>query len=460
MFKLKYEPASGIEKTILNTWVVDALRAQTGRNALAEIFAQMETSLSSKVLNSMDPEFIRKSIHIQTRPGSSANSVEYRLSLVGEGSEDEIEFMNTIISRINNELDLQLSQTNREKVLGRLTEDFEELHDSRLQQVSGQITGVLDRLSTADNDIRIVASDLQNLTSVSQPSNRALLGRPSSMELQSLRTEKKRLMDQQGMNDYHPKIVEIRRKIEKLSTTVPAVNASTSRSSTFSAAPGGAVFVKNQFDGNNRPVPEYSLDAEPSNESFTAPVSEIVKDIQLIDLRGSRQALSDVQESIDDLEGTQVVISRLGERAIKDLQFQSPIEVADFQIARRSSPIGGAPTANQFIFLLMFAGFFGTIVALNYDPALKKRPFRSVDQLQRKLAVPVIGVLRNRSLETHRPLNKLAAAKTVQFCEWTLLALAVLLIFAALANSEVAAAFIENPFHGITRTIWLISPNH
>ena len=83
VFKLKYQPDSGVEKTTLNSWIVEALRVQTDRSAIADILSQMDSVLTSSVLNSLDPETIREAIQIQGRPGAIANSVEYRLSMMG-----------------------------------------------------------------------------------------------------------------------------------------------------------------------------------------------------------------------------------------------------------------------------------------------------------------------------------------------------------------------------------------
>lgn len=456
VFSFRYQPTSGIEKTTLNSWVVESLRSQTDRNAIADIYSQMESSVSSSVLNSMDPELIRQAINIQGRPGSTANSVEYRLSLIGEGTEDEIEFINTIVSRINNHLDKQLSRKNDTQAVKQLSNDLERFHDGRLRQVSSQISGVMDSLTTVENDIRIVASDLQDFSSMPVSHRPGVLGRPVTESLEALYAEKKRLLDHPGMTEYHPEVARVQQKIEGLINGSPAGNQSTATNNSSLAASSDVRVVKNPFASS----PKIDLEAEPEDNNFFAPMGDILDSIELIDLSPTRQALQDVQQAIDNLEGTEEVVSRLNDRALKDLHADSPVSLSGFDMARRSKPIGGNPTLTQFLFLMVLAGMFGAVVTLNYDPVLRRTPFRSVEQLQRKLSLPVIGVLRNRVSEAPHPFHKRAATRVVRLCEWTLLALAVLLILAALANSDVAAAFIENPFHGITQTIWLMSPNH
>lgn len=472
MFRIEYDPNSGIEKASLNSWVVDALREQTDRSAIAELYESLGEDVRSPVLNSMDPETIRKAIHIQGRPGENANSIEYRLSLVGDGTEDEIEFVNAIVGRINSQLNFKVTRDNREGVIQELTGQFREFHDERMRQISGQLETVIGQLATSSNDLKIAQSDLQTITVPAGTGNN-IMARPTKDRLQTLQSEKARLIRENGFNEYHPRIAAIRKEIESLSNSPEELAAPTDRSSSFKTAqemasdntsfsvnPNGSAVVKNQFAGSVQENGVPSVNASAKSTILAAPIKDIAKSIELIDLERSRQVLADTQESLDDTAAVDLMVDRLGERAVDGLQVRSPINLADFELARRSIPIGGAPTTNQFLILMLISGVFGTVVALNYDPAVKRRPFKSVEQLQRRLNMPVIGVLRNRVTETRFPLNKLLAHKSLRICEWTLLALGVLLILAALANSEVAAAFIENPFHGITRTIWIISPAH
>ena len=467
-FSLRYQPTSGIDKSTLNNWVVASLRKQTDRAAIADIIEQVEVTMTSSVLNSLDPETIRSAIHIQGRPGTSANSIEYRLSMIGEGSTDEIEFLNLLVSRINNQLDRQLSLDGDVQVVEKLSSDLDRFHTGRLEQLSGQLADIMVSLNTAENDIKIVTSDLQSLqddpamlqTQYASTGAPAIHGRPENTALQALYRKKQMLLEKPGMTEYHPEVTSLQREIETVKGDLATVRTPVGQ--TPSSGSGTRV-VKNPFVTVSAPASEemlgsIDLNAEPAGQKFFAPIKDIIEGIELVDLSPARTGLVDVQDTIQNFEASGQIVSRLNKRAISDLQAESPIALSGFEMASRGTPIGGSPGIPQFLLLFMTAGIFGSLVMLNYDPAIRKTPFRSVDQLQRKLSVPVIGVLRNQSLETPRPFNKRAAARLLQICEWTLLALAVLLIIAALANSEVAAAFIENPFHGLTKTIWLMSP--
>ena len=212
LFKLKYQPDSGVEKTMLNSWIVDALRDQTDRVAIADMLEQMDCVLTSTVLNSLDPETIREAIHIQGRPGVTANSVEYRLSMVGEGTKDEVEFINLIISRINHHLERQLARTNNSNVVLALTEDFVDFHETRILQLSGQLSGVLAQLATVENEIRIISSDLESL--INGTPSQINFTRPTPEQLQELEQKKKNLLEQPGYNEYHPEVTAIRQQLE------------------------------------------------------------------------------------------------------------------------------------------------------------------------------------------------------------------------------------------------------
>ena len=457
-FKLKYQADSGVEKTMLNSWVVEALREETDRIAIADMLEQMDCVLTSTVLNSLDPETIREALHVQGRPGATANSVEYRLSMVGEGTEDEIEFINLIIARINNHLERQLTRSNNSEVVVSLTKDFVDFHETRIMQLSGQLTGVLAQLSTAENDIRIISSDLESLLN-GMPS-KTNFTRPTSQQLEELEQKKKELLQQPGYNEYHPEVTAIRQQLEALDVRNQQSNQVPAKTAELSQSTDDTKFVPNQFfNSSQKKVPAEKVPSSNVNDGlYRTTMNQILDDIETVDLSTSRRTLSAVQNSLDQENGMELLVDRFRKRALQQLDYESPVALADLSLAKRSSPMGGAPTPSQFLCLFLFAGVFGTIVASNYDPSVRVRPFRSVDQLQRKLNLPVVGVLRNASAITHRPLNKILASRMIQICEWTLLALAILLIIAALANSELAVAFIENPFHGITETIWLISP--
>lgn len=460
LFKLKYQPDSGVEKTMLNSWIVDALREQTDRVAIADMLQQMDCVLTSTVLNSLDPETIRESIHIQGRPGVTANSVEYRLSMVGEGTEDEIEFINLIISRINNHLERQLTRSNNSEVVLALTEDFVDFHETRIMQLSGQLTGVLAQLATVENDIRIVSSDLESL--LNGTPSKTTFARPTPQQLQQLEQKKESLLSQPGYNEFHPEVTAIRQQLEAFDVRNRQPNQVPAKTAELSQSTDDTKFVPNKFfkPAQGKVQAQNAGQSNATEGLFRAAMNQILDDIEMIDLTTSRRTLSSVQDSLDQENGMDLLVDRFRKRALRELEYESPVALADLSLAKRSSPMGGAPTPSQFLCLFLFAGAFGTIVASNYDSSVRIRPFRSVDQLQRKLNLPVVGVLRNASAVTHRPLNKILASRMIQICEWTLLALAILLIIAALANSELAVAFIENPFHGITETIWLISPKN
>ncbi len=451
-FNLRYEPTSGLEKTTLNKIVVDALREQTGHNGLADMVARIKAPLRSDVLRSLDPEIIRDAIHIQGRPAVSGNIVEYRLSIVGDGSADEIEFANLLVSRINSQLGLKLSEENHRQVIRELSSDFRAFHSGVLDELSGQLGRVIDSINTAHNDIQIVRNDLASIDFSTQAiSAPGVMGRPATSSLEDLQAEKSRLLAEPGMTEFHPQVQRLQKQIEQLndSTGTP----SSPRQEFASSGNTPSVVIKNQFIPN-------ATSAQPQAPTidFSAPIGQVVSDISMIDLSTPRAELKNLQQSVDTAAGSGLIVERINKRALEQLQYTLPVAMTDLSAARRPAPIGGAPTTAQFMWLLLFAAAFGTIIAVNYDPSLKRRRFRSVEHMQRKLGLPVVGVLRNRpALVIPKPIHRLLATRIVRICEWTLFALAVLLILAALVNSEVASAFIENPFHGITKTFWLMT---
>ena len=394
--------------------------------------------------------------------------------MTGDGSPDEIEFLNLVVSRIKAQLDRELVDKNSKLVVQALNENFSTYHNGAIGRIADQIDSVIGNVSTAQNDLRIAAGDLQAITTapITNRSRPPVLARPTDAELQNAIAQKRSLLGQ-GLTEYHPQVVEVQDQIERYVAARAAKPGSGSKTdsayvgNTFQTKPNGnSTVVTNKFftpQGSTptmTDLPALETSSDDLIADFTAPISRIVNDIEMIDLTPATRELTNLRETLQNTEPVEVVAQRLGDQAIEQLHYSPPIALSNLDMAKRSIPIGGSPTTMQFALLFLFAGVFGALVSWNYDPQLKCRPFRSVDQLQRKLSLPVIGVLRGRNAESSRPFQKVAFFRIVQICEWTLLALAVLLILAALVNSEVAAAFIENPFHGIKKTIWLVSPKH
>lgn len=451
-FHLDYAPDSGLEKATLNRLVLDSFHDQTSAESIARLLQDLRTPVTSPLLQSNDPTRLRAAIDILGKPGEIANSVEYQAVFTGQGSPDELEFLNRFLVALNARLDSRLAENNTSDVVDDLAADFSRFHAGAVEQAADRIDEVLRQVETAADDIMILSSDLQALPgapAANSPARRprvfaAVAQTPKNSRLEELLAERERLLAIPGMTRFHVQVTSIQKQIEDLRQSTDV---------TGFINDGGNMVVQNRF------ATGATAAASAGPAEFGSSLETVRSGIQAVDLQTPLRDLANLQQQLNDSDSTiKTVAQRIRQRAEGRIRVQSPVTITDFRKATASVPVGGVPTGRNLLWLGLFSGLVASLVALNFDPHLKTRRFRSVSQLQAKLGLPLLGVVQStRSARQTGPARRLVATRIVKLCEWTLLAIALLLVVAALLNSQVAVAFLENPFHGLTRTVWLFT---
>lgn len=453
-FEIGYDPASGLDKSSLNRLVTSVMRDVIRPDVTSELIHGLKSPIKSLYLKTSDIERLEEAISIKGRPGRNANSIEYRVELLGSGSDDEIEFLNALVVKINSSLGQRFAGSTAKMAVTELSDEFSRFHTGTIEQFASQVNEVLSKIETANNDLKIITNDLSNWS----PQSSAEFGNPfgkldiqgNEPELNRLKTEKAQLLSRPGITHYHHQVTALQKQIEALQGS----DSPKPGNVPFDVRAGtDAAKIQNQFVSPNRQTGNDSV-----QHAETA-MSRVVRDIATINLGTTVRELGDLNERmVESGNSAAIVTKRMAERAEGMVDVTSPIVVQDFRKATASIPVGGAPTGRSFIWLSIVAGMIGTGVALNYDPSLNVRLFRSRDDLQYRLGIPVIGSVRSRAaIQVPRSITRRIAAMAVRFGERALLIAVVLLIVAALCNSQVAAAFLENPFHSITRTVWMMT---
>ncbi len=453
-FEIGYDSASGLAKSSLNQQVISAMRDATQAEVTMDLIRALKSPIKSPILKSPDSERLREIISIKGRPGRNANSIEYLVEFSGSGGHDEVEFLNALVVKINSFLDNRVAGSTAKMAVTELSDEFSRFHSGTIEQFATQVNEVLSKIETANNDLQIISNDLSNW----RPGSTSEFGNPLGQfdtrrdgdELTRLNAERTRLLSQPGITPYHYQVTALQKQIEALQNRSDAGVDSVSPPL---AADSNASTIRNQFVSDNR-----DAHGSAANKADTA-VARVVREIATINLGSTASELGALGERIVESGNNAALLTkRMAERAEGLLEVTSPIIMQDFRKATASIPVGGTPTGRSFIWLSMIAGMIGVAVALNYDPSLNVRRFRSLDHLQNCLGIPVIGSVRSRpAIQAPRSTTRRLAAMVVRIGEWTLLLAVVLLIVAALFNSQVAAAFLENPFHGVTRTVWMMT---
>ncbi len=452
-FQLRFDPASHVSKSEINQLIIDEIYRQTRRDQLRVLLATV-TNPTSPLVVAADARKVREAIRIQSRPGNVGNTLWFRVSLLGRGSADEVQLVNALVSRVTSNIGSSMLRRSANEAIDRFANDIQHHQQSWADQYSMLVDNAVTGLAAAGNELDVVINNLDGFDVSKRSNSRESTADtpvdPIQQQIQSLQAERRRQLELPGVNEFHPSVTGIQLEIEALQNKAGGTNPTPTE-------PGlvrdGAQRVTNRFVANR-------AETAINREFFDSALQQVVAEMRMIDLQSPRQKLNQLRQSIDQHAADQgLLIDRMGSRAKQQLTGASPISFDRVQIAKRSKPIGGVPTLGQFMLLTVFAGLAAAAVAWNYDPAVRKRRFRSVHQIQTRLRVPVVGSLRARPINLRpKSIKTQAASLIVTVCEWTLLVMLIVLIVAAAVNSEVITALMENPFEAASKTFWIMFP--
>ena len=124
-----------------------------------------------------------------------------------------------------------------------------------------------------------------------------------------------------------------------------------------------------------------------------------------------------------------------------------------------SVPINGIPNRGQIMMLGILAAAIGSVVASNYRP-FAARGFASVGRLTALLRIPVVATLPTTAGSALTDLDNQRIG--LPWANWfvhgakaVLFGLLLLVVGFCLINQEVRQAFLENPFHGFAKMVWV-----
>lgn len=131
-------------------------------------------------------------------------------------------------------------------------------------------------------------------------------------------------------------------------------------------------------------------------------------------------------------------------------------------------PVGAIPSWRELLFLTLASVVFATIVSLAYQP-FAEQGFESVEQVGKKLNLPVIATLQSRnkfeditgpgipaeSVKAETP----GSNQVVNICKWILFCSLMLTIGFCLVNANIRNSFMDGPFQGFAQIFWTLKGN-
>ena len=146
----------------------------------------------------------------------------------------------------------------------------------------------------------------------------------------------------------------------------------------------------------------------------------------------------------------------------------SPAFTIESVRGRPAVPVGAIPRPRELLYLVLASTLFATIVSLSYQP-FANRGFESVEQIGKKLKLPIIATLESRnefedvtgpgipaeSVKAETP----GSNQVVSLCKWILFCSLMLTIGFCLVNADIREAFAVSPFHGFAQIVWTLKGN-
>lgn len=211
--------------------------------------------------------------------------------------------------------------------------------------------------------------------------------------------------------------------------------------------------VKSAFEENRGTVNDLaggentgSFQFASSKKVIDAPNEVLLNTVNSIDTGSLRAVLGEIENRIVNSDASLALGENLG-----NIETARPIVQG---LARsRSTPRNGAPGKGVLFIIAMFSGVIGLVVARRYQP-FETRGFDTVDTIGKLLGIPVIVQLKSGNpssndptqLSTHSLSNRI-----VKFAGLALFGIAIVVLGFVLINSEVRAAFIDNPLYGCAK---------
>ncbi len=176
---------------------------------------------------------------------------------------------------------------------------------------------------------------------------------------------------------------------------------------------------------------------------------------------GHLDPLDSIQQALNSID-TSAMKDCLARASRRDSVASSAHEGRGKLVTWRSStqPIGGVPQFSHLLLVGLMSVAIGGVVAWNYS-AFHNHGFQSVSQIAVLLRIPVIATLPTKTKASNAASSigsiegQPMANQIVGLAGMVLLGLVLTTLGFCVINEEVRVAFLSNPFHGLSRIVWM-----
>ena len=249
--------------------------------------------------------------------------------------------------------------------------------------------------------------------------------------------------------------------IDQLKTQLGSLNEQRSR---IDASGGDSILELSAIDRQIDDV-QFALDNATNAGQSSSPFQMASHTLNRVTTSNSLKASFDsLQQTIQQLANVTAEACTAAENASRT----TPAFTISHVKGRASVPVGAVPSRRELLFLVLASCVFATIVSIAYKP-FAQRGFESVEQIGKKLSLPVVATLESRNefedvtgpgihAETVKP-DTPGSNQVVNICKWILFCSLMLTIGFCLVNADIREAFMVSPFHGFAEIVWTVQGN-
>ena len=456
----------------LKETIKDVLSTQNLQPILASIKETTDTHKQSSLLAGADLEKLRSHLEIGVGKGNKQSQQLASVALTGNGTRDEVEFVNCLAGQLIESLKTFEPVDNR-FAIEEIQRQFE-ISQARQRGLRNAANLIADQNVKKLNVFKTLELELDEpVHQVSNPAWQAyrerleVLGREESAlkagqneesevgaeaNLIQIREEVRFLKSQFALE---PEILtfnlEQQSEVNSLQDTkspVESLPAVTEEDYSSDAADGPKI-QKNRFYATEPAAPQ--------------PTVSSTRRVKLVDhqkVSDSHDTVGEINAQIRMLENEQ---SRL-QTALADQKSQPQPKSTELmrlaQPALKAKPLGSGVTRNQLMMMLMISLGFASLITLKAGSIAAGTAFHSAEEVARKLHIAVVGIVPvGNSVAGQSRQKQMTWLKRIIFgCEFTLIGFSIIMLALTIINSDISVAIRENPFVGVMEAVRLIKP--
>lgn len=347
------------------------------------------------------------------------------ISFLGKGGTDDQEFVNQLANRLATAIPHQSNQVAVAQILKANAACLDMSPQVNLaEQIRAEVAQLnesLDELKSCDNP-----SDLTSLPA----------------QIQQIEKQQQELRQSQGLDDSHPRIVQLQQEIERLRKAMLGDPQYLPVQVGQQASDPKPDTVKNKY---------YQASAKSvAGDSEKVPWNERLASIDLSRIGSAATQIKTHAESVLDLkQDIDSALARQSESSAK-----SPVSLSSVEYSTAPRLIAGASLAPQW--LLLVPCLVAALVVMYYNPIRDRMQLRSKGDVSRLLKLDVVGELPSGQAIATSKRSEIAAAWLVRGSEFALIAVGCLICFVSAMKPEALSVALTNPLLALSNWFWLI----